>query len=66
MLAVRIVDHDHRELQLLCCSHRAQTDDTCCGLFASADHVLQLILHFRMQHMHKISAVIDDDIAVVL
>ena len=66
MLAVRLVDHDHWEQELILCCHGFQPDDAGCRFFTAADHVLDLIFHFRVQHMNQVSAIINNDLAVML
>ena len=65
MLAVGVVDHDHRELQLVLLCHCHQTDNTGRRLLAAADHILQAVAHGGVQHIYEITAVIDDDVAVI-
>ena len=66
MLAVCIIYQYHREFQFIIFCHGDQADDTGCRLLTTSDDILQFILHLCMKHMHQITAVINDDIAVVL
>ena len=65
VLAVGVVDEDHREAQSPFGCHRLQTDDAGCRLFAAAEDVLQFIGHFLVQRADEVAAVVDDDVAVI-
>ena len=66
MLAVRVVYHDHGELQLVLLCHRSQADNAGGRLLAAADHVFQTVAHGGVQHVYQVAAVVDDNVAVVL
>ena len=65
VLAVGVVDQNHREAQRPLRRHRLQADDAGRRLFASAEDVLQLFGQLLVQHAHQIASVVDDDVAVV-
>ena len=60
MLAVCLVDHDHRELQFFFCCHRFQPDDARGGLFASADQPVGIFPASSPQEIDQVSSVVDD------
>ena len=65
MLAVGVVDLDHREAELALAVHGRQTDDAGGGLLTAADDILQLVLQLGMQQVHQVAAVVDDDVGMV-
>ena len=62
MLAVSVVDHDHREAQRPGAIHDAQAVDTGRRLLAAADDLRDEICELRVHQMHQITAVINDDV----
>ena len=62
MLAVRIVHEHHRELQLLLLVHGLKPQNTGGGLFASAYHIGNQLSVFGMNHIDKVSAIINDNV----
>ena len=62
MLAVGVIDHDHRKAQRPGAVHDPQAVDTRRRLFAAADDLRNEIRELRVHQVHKIAAVIDDDI----
>ena len=62
MLAVCIIDTNHREFQFSCLVHCFQTDNSCCCLFTAAYDRRNQLRHLRMDHIYKIAAVVNDDV----
>ena len=62
VLAVGVIDHDHRKAQRPGAVHDPQAVDTRRRLFAAADDLRNEIRELRVHQVHKIAAVIDDDI----
>ena len=62
MLAVGVVDHDHREAQLARLCHGAQTVNARRGLFAAAYDLRDEVGILRVHEMDKVAAVVDDDV----
>ena len=62
MLAVGVVDHDHREAQRPGAVHDAQTVDTGRRLLAAANDLRDEVRELRVHQMHQITAVINDDV----
>ena len=62
MLAVGVVDHDHREAQRPGTIHDTQAVDAGRRLLAAADDLRDEICELRMHQMHQVTAVINDDV----
>ena len=62
MLAVGIVDHDHREAQRPGTIHDAQAVDAGRRLLTAADDLRDEVRELRVHQMHQITAVINDDV----
>ena len=65
VLAVRVVDGEHRELQDAFGLHSLEPDDACRRLFASAPYLFSKIRSLSVDHADEIAAVIDDDVRSV-
>ena len=66
MLAVRIVDRDHRKMQLTVLFHFSKPCYTRGRLFAASDDFFLKTRELRADHMHDIAAVVYDDIRLRL
>ena len=62
VLAVGVVDHDHREAQRPGAVHDAQTVDTGRCLLTAADDLRDKVRELRVHQMHQVAAVINDDV----
>ena len=66
MLAVRVVNKYHRELERSGLRHRLKSDDACSSLLTSADDILKSVAVSGVQRIYQVAAVIDDYLAIVL
>ena len=62
VLAVGLVDHHHREAQLPLPRHDLQTVDAGGRLLTAADDLGDQVGIFRVHEVHKVPAVVDDDV----
>ena len=62
MFASRVVHEHHGEAQFTLFVHRLKAEDSGGGLFATADHVSDELRIVFMDHVDKVSTVIDDDV----
>ena len=66
MLAGGVVHKHHRESQPPFTVHRLQTEDSGRGLLAPADDIRDQLRIVLVDHSHKISPIIDDDVRAAL
>ena len=62
VLAVGVIDHNHREAQRPGAVHDAQAVDARRRLLAAADDLRDEIRELRVHQVHKIAAVVNDDV----
>ena len=62
VLAVRVVDVDHRVVELACLFAGEQTVNTRRGFLGTADQILAVFAAFAVEQMRQVAAVVDHDI----
>ena len=62
VLAICIVDKHHRELQSLRIVQLHESEDACCGLLAASDDIRDKVCIFSVHQVHKVSAIVNDDV----
>ena len=62
ILAVRVVGSDHRELKLALIGERAQAMDARRRLLRAADDTREQFTALRVQHVHEVASVVDDEV----
>ena len=62
VLAVCIVDKHHRELEFSGLVELDKSEDTCCCLLATSDDIRNEVCVLCVHKVHKVTAVIDDDV----
>ena len=66
VLAVGIIDCDHREFQLVFLFKDLQAIYACGGFFRAADEVLLALFSGGMEQVYEVAAVVDDDVGHVV
>ncbi len=66
MLGIRIVDCDDWKFQHALFGHRAQPDYAGCGLFRSADDIIESIGALGVQNRDQVGAIVHGDVRLVI